>query len=126
MAQHSVTDLAAFVTARLDERAARAWAVHDVAKCDAMLYEEDMAGYAARTPDCDCGYPERVRRETAATRLILADHVHWRAESPVMPAGGGHETFGCERCLCHGWCLTVRALAAIDDGHPSYRAEWKS
>ena len=63
--------LAAFVNARLDESVGRAWAVHDVEKCDALLYEEDMAASAAGAPDCDCGYPARALREVAALRHIL-------------------------------------------------------
>ena len=66
--------LIAFLNARLDETAAGAWAVHDVAKCDALLYEEDMAGAAADTPDCDCGHPARVLREVAMWRRLLLDY----------------------------------------------------
>lgn len=65
--------LSAFIKARLDEEAERAWAVHDVEKCDAMLYEEDMAAYASRRdPDCDCGIPAQIRRDVAAKRALIA------------------------------------------------------
>ena len=64
----------AFLRARLDEDQAGAWAIHDVAKCDALLYEEDMAGAAADTPDCDCGHPARVLREVAVWRRLLLDY----------------------------------------------------
>lgn len=63
-----------FLRARLDEDAASAWAVHDVSKCDALLYEEDMAAVAADTPDCDCGYPARALREVAVWRRLLLDY----------------------------------------------------
>src|SRR5258707_2151148 len=67
-------DLATFLEARIADDEAAARTVHDVAKCDAMLYEEDMAAYAARTPGCDCGYPARVLREVDAKRKIVALH----------------------------------------------------
>jgi hypothetical protein len=64
-------DPVAFLDARLGEQEAAAWSVHDVATCDALLYEEDLPAAAARTPDCDCGYPARVLREVNAKRAIL-------------------------------------------------------
>lgn len=63
-------DPVAFLAARLDEDEAAAWSVHDVAKCDAILYE-DLPNVAPRDVHCDCGYPARVLREVAAKRAIL-------------------------------------------------------
>lgn len=65
-----MTDLVEFVSARLDDEATGAWAVHDVAKCDALLYAENIAD-AARAPDCECGRPAQVRREVEAMRVIV-------------------------------------------------------
>jgi hypothetical protein len=113
-----MSDLAAFITARLDEAAARAWAVHDVEKCDALLYEEDMAGAAARTPDCDCGYPARTLREVAAGRGILGQHQMYRDDTGLV-------------CACCGWvpdesggCETLCSVGAIWSDHPDYRKGW--
>lgn len=64
----------AFLRARLDEDEDAAWAVHDVSKCDALLYEENMAGTAGRTPDCDCGYPARALREVKVWRRALLEY----------------------------------------------------
>jgi hypothetical protein len=77
----------AFLRGRLDEDEATAWAVHDVAKCHALLYEEDMAAAAARTPDCDCGHPARALREVAIWRRILLDH----RTAPLDSVYGGTE-----------------------------------
>ena len=97
--------MAAFNAARLDEAAARAWAVHDVEKCDALLYEEDMAGAAARAPDCDCGCPARVLREVAALRAIVADctaKLAYPANAPMC-------------CLAR---RTLAGIASIWEDHP--------
>lgn len=120
-----------FVAARLDEAAATAWSVHDVAKCDALLYEEDLPGAAARTPDCDCGYPARVLREVEAGRKILAEHlpvefiygltckrcVSWQS------APGEESEFGI--AVPDPWpCLPARAVAAPHSDHPEYDPAW--
>jgi len=108
---------AAFVAARLDEAEAAAWAIHDVAKCDALLYEEDMAGAAARDPDCDCGYPARVLREVAAKRAILK----WWRRGDRDPAPS--PTYEEWRRSLPGYQLLLH-IAAIWSDHPGYRAEW--
>jgi uncharacterized protein DUF6221 len=110
-----VDDLIAFARARLDEAAAGAWSVHDVARCDALLYEEDMGAAAARTPDCDCGFPARVLREVEAKRAILDAYVHADGNSPRDRDRGRWDAMH----------ATVRLLAAIDRDHPDYRPEWK-
>jgi hypothetical protein len=104
-----VSDLAAFITARLDEAAARTWAVHDVEKCDALLYEEDMAGTAAVTPDCDCGHPARTLREVAVLRAIVADCTRKLA----YPANG--PLYNLAR-------RTLAGIASIWEDHPDYEA----
>ena len=67
-----ITGLAAAINARLKEDEARAWAIHDVGKCDALLYEDNMAAAAADTPNCDCGHPASTLRQVAATRSLVA------------------------------------------------------
>src|SRR5258708_36600699 len=87
-------DLATFLEARIADDEAAARTVHDVAKCDAMLYEEDMAAYAARTPGCDCGYPARVLREVDAKRKIVAAHAMEPGMLPpaLVPCDDTHPT----------------------------------
>jgi len=99
--------LTTFVNARLDESAGRAWAVHDVEKCDALLYEEDMAASAAGAPDCDCGYPARALREVEALRSIVADctaRLAYPANAPLYNLA----------------CRTLAGVAAIWSDHPDY------
>jgi hypothetical protein len=105
-----MSDLAAFLAARLDEAAARAWAVHDVEKCDALLYEEDMTGAAARTPDCDCGYPARTLREVAVLRAVVADC----ARKLAYPANAPLHNLARR---------TLAGVASIWEDHPDYRRE---
>ena len=138
-------DLAAFYAARLDEDKERAWAVHDVSKCDAMLYEENFAAWAEGTKDCDCGYPDRVLREVAAKRAILELHqVHseptrWGDNYSAPPGMRGQLTGGttywCDICdydrdyghigSDQEGCDTLRHAAGVYSGHPGYRDEWK-
>ena len=117
-----VVSLTEFLAARLDETEAGAWAVHDVSKCDALLYADLPAD--APLPDaadCECGYPARVLREVEAGRAILADH-HQEGTS-----------IWCNRCDpgadlgdSSTWypCRTLRAIAAVWSDHPDYRQEW--
>jgi Family of unknown function (DUF6221) len=106
-----IEEIAAFLAARLDEAEARAWAVHDVGRCDALLYEEDMAGAAARTPDCDCGYPARVRREVEAGRAIMAEY-----ERALERAPGNLP-------MINALGRLVKARAAVYSDHPDWREE---
>jgi len=99
-----VTRLTDWLTACADEDAANSWAVHDVAKCDAMLYEENMAVWAARAgPDCDCGYPAQVLREVEFKRAILE-----LAALGTWPRGA------LQRVL-------FQALAEVYKDHPGYQ-----
>ena len=113
-------DLAAFLAARLDEDEAQPWAVHDVTKCDALLYEEDM-GAAAHEHVCDCEYPARVLREVAAKRAIL--DLHGRSHE-CSTYDRDREVDHCTWCLHAEECSTLRSLAAIYGNHPDYRQEW--
>jgi hypothetical protein len=102
--------LTEFLTARLDEDEARAWAVHDIGNCDDMLYEENMAAWAERAgTDCACGYPARVLREVEAKRQILAE---WHDGN----------TYGPDRNL--SMLLVAQALAAVYSDHPDYDPAW--
>ncbi len=108
-----MTGLAEWLTVCVDEDEASAWAVHDVAKYDAMLYEEDMAAYAARESDCDCGYPARVLRE-AAHKCGILDR---------------HQPNSCGECMwCSGeeessiWpCQDIMGLAEVFSDRPGYQ-----
>ena len=132
-----MTTLAGFLSARLDETASTAWAIHDVSKCDALLYEEDMAAATADTPYCDCGYPARVLREVEAMRAIIALHAvevsreERRALAEDIAEGKPLVFWENEyRCVICGWfdaeqgaCATVRHLAAIWSDHADHRQE---
>lgn len=106
-----MSDLAAFYAARLDEAAAGAWAVHDIAKCDWLMYEEDLAA-GAREGHCDCGYPDRIRREVEAGRKLLAA---WQDNERERPPG---DALSYTDGLADGLRLAVGYLAAV---YP----EWK-
>lgn len=110
-----MSDLIAFLKTRLDEDEAGHWAVHDVTKCDALLYEDLPA--AAPLPDagaCECGYPARVIREVAAGRAIIQLH---KAEPGQHPDFCGHD-------LHELPCPTLRHAAAIYSNYPDYQQEW--
>lgn len=102
----------AFLRERLDEDEATAWAVHDVSKCDALLYEEDMAAAAAGTPDCDCGHPARALREVAIWRRLLLDY--------SIPPGTDAKYGGTERETGFRLALSaaLKAKIATYDGNP--------
>ncbi len=124
-----VDDLVAFLKARLDEDGAAAWAVHDVSKCDALLYEEDMAGAARRDPGCDCGWPARVLREMVAMRAIV-DGYGAALERPYDLPEGVHDgrddgERSRDEAVLDAMRAVAGALATIWSGHPDYRQEWK-
>lgn len=121
-------NLAAFITARLDETAARAWAVHDVSKCDALLYEENMADAARRDPDCDCGRPARVLREVAALRAVMAETFEYEAkiDGEWGCAHNAEEMAdGSCRLVDPDGIAALRRLATTWSDHPDYRQEWR-
>jgi hypothetical protein len=120
-------ELTEFITARLDEDEAAAQAARKLAPSDTELAQQ--AGPCVS----DAGYvhiarhhPNRVLREVAAKRAILARH----------PPDGDRWP-DCATCSCEGalagsdcigtvsWpCPTVRDVAAIWSDHPDYRPEW--
>ena len=124
-----MTDLVDFLRQRLDEAEAAAWSIHDVSKCDALLYEEDMAAAARRDPDCDCGRPGRERREVAAKRAIL-DAAEADMDSPYdLPEGVRDSRDEWERerdgALAGAALETLRHLAAVYADHPDYDEAWR-
>jgi len=139
-----------FLNARLDEDAARAWAVHDVEKCDALLYEEDMAGAVAGTPECDCGRPARALRFDLAERAGIAaitaephEYIPGDEFYSCSQAVDPHEEDPAERypgsgcsddgragrpCDCGRDARVkrlLRILAAVYSDHPDYDPGWK-
>jgi Family of unknown function (DUF6221) len=122
-----VTDLVAFLSARLDEDEAaavkaregpRSQFVEADADIEPLLFDE--AG--------EFSLPARVLREVEAKRAILTEH------SPGNPALDP-EQFERPTCgVCHagGWdwdpenwpCPTVRAIAAVYRDHPDYDPAW--
>jgi len=129
-----VTELVEFLRARLAEDQASTWAMHDVAHCDALLYEEDMADAARRDPDCDCGRPARALRAVEAKRQLVDGVMAWPHQ---LLYGGYDENTGPYPCTREGvecdpvFCgvgekqrQVLGALAAEFAGHPDYRSEW--
>jgi len=127
----TMDDLAAFITARLDEDEAMAklaareggtWTQDDPERRPGaissaggqVVYDEGapdeyQAAHIARHD------PARVLREVAAKRAMVADH----GPSEVAPDA-------CRRCK-GGMafpCRTIRHLAAAWSDHPDYRAGW--
>lgn len=104
-----MSDLVAFVTARLDERAALARA----ADGPTWDFEAELADAA----HIDANDPAHVLREVAAMRAIVAAYEH-KAESMARypNAGNASGLMSLDGVLKH--------LAAIWDGHPDYRPEW--
>ena len=119
-----MTGPAEFYAARLDEKEAKAWAVHDVSKCDALLYEDLPA--SAPLPDagdCECGYPARVLREVAADRRLLAA---WQeAEAERLPFEPEY-AYGIRDGRAEALLLAVKIRAAVWRDHPDFDPGWLS
>jgi hypothetical protein len=101
-----MTDLMAFLKARLDADQAEADRIHDIF-CDIHR------GFAGERGDCDCGEPARVLAEVAALRRIVELH-------DTIP-----EEEYCAWCDERKPCQTLRLLATIWADHPDYREEWR-
>jgi hypothetical protein len=107
--------MAQFYAARLDELAARAWAIHDVDRCDALLYEDDLPGAALATaPECDCGYPAQILREVEAGRKLLAEYERLARLSRLMRGVNPPSVLE----------LAVKLRAAVYNDHPDYDPAW--
>jgi hypothetical protein len=108
--------MAQFYAARLDELAARTWAIHDVDRCDALLYEDDLPGAALATaPECDCGYPAQILREVEAGRKLLAEYT---AVLKLVKLTGG------DKDVLRYREFVLQHRAAVHNGHPDYNPDW--
>jgi len=141
-------DLAAFLAARLDEdeAAARPMAARYAEwkkkprdwtrlMCDPVVGafggQSALRDVARGLYVGDMSDPDRVLREVAAKRAILAAHRAHRYEGPYP------STPTCTVCITERkgyqeewdddeWpCATLRHLAAVYSDHPGYRQEWR-
>jgi hypothetical protein len=114
-----------FMNARLDEDEAGAWSVHDVVKCDAILYE-DLPNVGDCDIHCDCGYPARVLREVAAKRARIALMIEAMEEMDNLIADDDaeradqHVAIGRYRAAT----VAVKHDATVYSDHPDYREKW--
>lgn len=116
--------IVAFIRARLQDEQDRSWAVHDVSKCDALLYAEDLADAARREPVCDCGMPARVLRGVEAKRRIVERHEPLRVtETDFAPRW---ICKSCDAMLVGSMspCPTLRLLASEWSDHPDHQPDW--
>ena len=138
-----MSDLVAFLRARLDEdeRVARAAADENREPSWRLISGEYVTGIGLTGMHTE-GFvdeapgehivrhdPARVLAEVDAKRQIIDEH----RITPKDQGAGGAETFGCE--CCHfdynegyqglGWCPTLRLLALPYADHPDYRDEWR-
>ncbi len=105
----TVSDLAGWLLARLDEAGQDADDVHDTYRCDSV-------GSDPSTPfPCDCGYPTRILARAAADRRIVELHGD-QHECPDWQNSSAYPYIGCD---------TLRLLALPYAGHDGYREEWK-
>jgi hypothetical protein len=119
------SDLAAFLTGRLDEDEAVATDQHE--RVWFGPYPETLAereGWIVIRQD-------RLLREVAAKRAILAAHRVVEYPGPYVPVSPT-----CSICITKregyqeewdddDWpCATIRLLAAVYSDHPGYREEW--
>ena len=112
-----MSDIAAFIGARLDEDEAAARAVPGRAwyepDDDRFSHYKDAAHIARHDP-------ARVLREVTAKRAILTRH------SPVTEPGRGTRCGWCSGEFDVAWpCEDARSVAAIWSDHPDYQEGWK-
>jgi hypothetical protein len=98
-------DLVKFLRARFDEREQNAACIHDTG-CMEVRWD----GL------CDCGEPERVRREVEAKRRIMA--LHDRKHHQCVAEDGPTQWHAKDPCA------TLRLLVLPEADHPDYRQEW--
>jgi len=110
-----MNDLVAFLTARLDEDKRRDWHVFD---CSGMP-RGDLGG------EC-CEVRQRMLREVAAKRAILAAHEPVTEEIPHGEDDFERAVVCLECASLRRWpCPALRHIAAVYSDHPGYRDEWK-
>lgn len=147
-----MSDLAAFVSARLadDEAAAKAacggdarratWRPQDHPSDTAMVWDahDGVVVYNEGAPDdAEAAHialhdPARVLREVEAKRAILALHGVTIDRERVRDDSGQTVEEVAVLCRLCGWvaavegagCSTVQLLAAAWSGHPDYQQEW--
>ncbi len=139
----TVTNIAEFLTARLDEDQSTAetaggnsWHTRglgveiDIDELDsprgvADCFSREAAQYIARHD------PARVLREVAAKRALLAEHGH--APAVQQDYSQSHD-FGCVTChndthcdetMALGWCDTIRIMASVFADHSDYDESWR-
>lgn len=108
-----MSDLAAFLRARLDEDERDSYATH-LWECASLNVNQDAL--------CTCGYPARVLREVEAKRAILDEHPRM---NPGVCRTCQHDDWVQRRRVDTPWpCPTLHQLAAVCSDHPDYRQEW--
>jgi hypothetical protein len=136
-----VDELIVFWAARLDEiEAAAKAALHGGTGCwlrsgngdlvDADRDEMMWVIPAGKTTDEELAHiarhdPDRVLREAAAKRAILAEREQVRAKFEEFSASTDRELSGWWAGRVIEVERIIRVQAAVWSGHPGYRAEWK-
>jgi len=113
-------DLTAFLTARLDEDEAAA------GRIAAMIERQNMGGawgssgppVTGNTVTINTAWlPDRVLREVAAKRAIVAEYDRLNAAYEAFRHGANQAAMLAAQ-------TAVEHLAAVYSGHPDYRQEW--
>lgn len=110
-----MSDLIAFLRDRLDEDEARANGLFFACRIPGKLPDFSSRGGPAAEVYWQHFTPDRMLRDVAATRALLALHT------------SNHSAGVTEACgYCgHLWpCAEVSIAAAVYSDHPDYRAEW--
>jgi hypothetical protein len=111
-----VSALVAFVLARADEYESAL--PHDLGcQSHRLMPPGSPMGMAGKRMTCDCLAVDRGLRQVAAVRQIAeryAEHAEYDREESYEHATGRIVGLG----------EAMRLLAAVDSGHPDFRAEW--
>jgi hypothetical protein len=128
-----MTDIAAFLTARLDETEVRVhndieWWWGDRQQVEVHTDSGILTGAEGYIePFID---PAQLLREVEAKRRLVGVHEHAAATENAAQPGD----FGCQTChydrgdcvlLGFGWCDTLRIMAAPYADHPDYDPAWR-
>lgn len=142
-----MTDIVAFLNARLDEEQRIAddsqggpWWIDQrkdhrligSPRDPHMVVIWEEIGIHKSTPEHIATWnPARVLAEIATKRAILAEHTHGPA---IQQDHGQTDDFGCRTChndvhcgetIAHGWCDTVRLMAAVYADHSDFDGAWR-
>ncbi len=126
-----MSDIAAFIAARLDEDEAviKAMDSPDAARDVVGLWSSNLGQETYLTRYLAQFDPLRMLREVAALRAIVAEHAPvW--DDYVDGDDIERATYECDVCAPPGtpdnWpCRTVRHVASIWAGHPDYDLAWR-